>query len=125
MNETWWVKHEQLDVGQRGIIDLPLGQSHLIVGPPGSGKTNLLLLRGSQLVRSKKPNVLVLTFTRTLREFISTGGQHYAFSTENVKTLNSWHYEFLRERGVAPAKDKDFDIERKARLAQIQEIVKT
>lgn len=124
MNETWWVKQEQLDAGQQGVIDLPLNQSHLIVGPPGSGKTNLLLLRGSQMVRSKKPNVLILTFTRTLREFIATGGQHYAFSVDNVKTLNRWHYEFLREHGVAPATDKNFEIERKMRLAQIQEIVK-
>lgn len=124
MNETWWVKHEDLDPGQRSVIDLPLYHSHLIEGPPGSGKTNLLLLRGSQLVRSNKPNVLILTFTRTLREFIATGGHHYAFSTDNVKTLNRWHYDFLREHGVAPADDKNFTKERELRLAQIQTIVK-
>ena len=123
MNETWWVKQEELDPGQRGVIDLPLNQSHLIEGPPGSGKTNLLLLRGSQLVRSNKPNVLILTFTRTLREFISTGGHHYAFSTDNVKTLNRWHYDFLREHGVVPAKDNDFTKERELRLGQIKAIV--
>ena len=124
MNQTWWVKHEQLDAGQRSVIDLPLKESHLIEGPPGSGKTNLLLLRGSQLVRSGKPNVLILTFTRTLREFISTGGQHYAFSTDNVKTLNRWHYDFLREHGVDPAKNNDFMTERKLRLAQIEAIAR-
>ena len=74
MNETWWVKQEQLDEGQKAVIDLPLDQSHLMVGRPGSGKTNLLLLRGSQLVRSNKPNVLILTFTRTLREFVASRG---------------------------------------------------
>ncbi len=123
MNETWWVKQEQLDGGQRAVIDLPLGESHLIVGPPGSGKTNLLLLRASQMVRSGKPNVLVLTFTRTLREFISTGGAHYAFSVDNVKTLNRWHLEFLREHGVTPETDSDFATERKKRLKQMHEIV--
>lgn len=123
MNETWWVKQEQLDAGQRTFIDLPLNESHLIQGPPGSGKTNLLLLRGSQLVRSNKPNVLILTFTRTLPEFISTGGHNYAFNVDNVKTLNRWHYDFLREHGVTPEKDKDFAKERKLRLAQIQAIV--
>src|SRR5438445_11915500 len=100
MNETWWVKQEQLDAGQRAVIDLPLDESHLILGPPGSGKTNLLLLRGSQLVRSGKPNLLILVFTRTLREFVATGGDHYALCVDNIKTLNSWHFDFLREHGV-------------------------
>ncbi|HEY6182367.1 MAG TPA: ATP-dependent helicase [Terriglobales bacterium] len=123
MNETWWVKHEQLDDAQRAVIDLPLGESHLILGPPGSGKTNLLLLRGSQLVRSGKPNVLVLTFTRTLREFVATGGQQYAFGVENIKTLNRWHFDFLREHGITPESDRDFTMERQKRLAQIQQVV--
>jgi ABC-type uncharacterized transport system ATPase subunit len=88
MNETWWVNPKDLDPRQKAVIDIPLDESHLILGPPGSGKTNLLLLRGSQLVRSGKPNVLVLVFNRTLREFVATGGQHYAFGVENIKTLN-------------------------------------
>src|SRR5437763_16251843 len=112
MNETWWVKPNQLDARQKAVIDLPLDQSHLILGPPGSGKTNLLLLRGSQLVRSGKRNVLVLVFTRTLREFVATGGNNYAFGADKIKTLNSWHYDFLREHGVSPEKDDDFTKER-------------
>lgn len=123
MNETWWVKPDQLDKYQKAVIDLPLDKSHLIVGPPGSGKTNLLLLRGSQLVRSGKPNVLVLVFTRTLREFVATGGDHYAFGVENIKTLNRWHFDFLREHGISPEKDTDFTRERQRRLAQIQQVV--
>src|SRR5260370_22590513 len=123
MNETWWVKPEQLDDRQKAVIDLPLGESHLILGPPGSGKTNLLLLRGAQLVLSGKPNVLILTFTRTLREFVATGGQRYPFGVEKIKTLNRWHFEFLREQGIPPEKDKDFMKERQKRLAQIQQVV--
>jgi superfamily I DNA/RNA helicase len=123
VNETWWVNPKQLDPRQKAVIDLPLDESHLILGPPGSGKTNLLLLRGSQLVRSGKPNVLVLVFTRTLREFVATGGHHYAFGVENIKTLNRWHYDFLREYGITPEKDPDFTKERQKRLAQIQEVI--
>ena len=123
MNETWWVKPEQLDEGQQAVIDLPLDESHLIIGPPGSGKTNLLLLRGSQLVRSGKPNVLVLTFTRTLREFIITGSHQYAFGEDKVKTLNRWHYDFLREHGLVPEMDSDFATQRKKRIKQIQSVV--
>lgn len=123
MNETWWVKPNQLDEKQKAVIDLPLDESHIILGPPGSGKTNLLLLRGSQLVRSGKPNVLVLVFTRTLREFVATGGDNYAFSVDNIKTLNRWHFEFLRDHGITPETDSDFTKERQKRLEQIQEVV--
>ena len=38
MNETWWVADAQLDDDQRGVVSLPLDESHLIVGPPGPGR---------------------------------------------------------------------------------------
>ena len=42
----WWAKKEQLDPHQVKLIeDLPLDGNHLVVGPPGSGKTNILLRR--------------------------------------------------------------------------------
>jgi len=123
MNDTWWVKASQLDDRQKAVIDLPLTDSHLIVGPPGSGKTNLLLLRGSQLVHSAKPNVLILVFTRTLREFAATGGHNYAFNIDKIKTLNRWQFDFLYEYGITPENDSNFLTERRKRLVQIQEIV--
>src|SRR3989442_13819482 len=120
MNNAWWVKPDDLDSRQKGVIDLPLTKSHLILGPSGSGKTNLLLLRASQMVLSGQPNVLILVFTRTLREFISTGGHQYAFGVDRIRTLNSWTFDFLRDQGVTPAQDKNFDKQRRQRLEQIQ-----
>ena len=124
MNETWWVKQEDLDEKQRSVIDLPLDESHMIIGPPGSGKTNLLLLRASQLVLSGKPNVLIIVFTRTLREFLATGGNIYQFGIDKLKTLNGWTFEFLRQHGLTPSDDEDFDEQRRRRLAQIEKLVK-
>ena len=123
MNNTWWVKPDDLDERQKAVIDLSLDVSHLIVGPPGSGKTNLLLLRASQMVRSGKPNILILVFTRTLREFIATGGTQYAFGVDKIQTLNSWGMKFLRDHGVEATREEDFDKQRRARLAQIQKVI--
>ena len=57
MDETWWRSPDQLDPDQQEIVSLPLEGSHLVVGPPGSGKTNLLLLRASYLARAGFPNI--------------------------------------------------------------------
>ena len=123
MNNTWWVKPDDLDDRQKAVIDLPLTTSHLIVGPPGSGKTNLLLLRASQMVRSGKPNILIVVFTRTLREFAATGGTQYAFGVDKIQTLNGWALRFLRDYGVTPIKDADFEKQRRSQVAQIKEVI--
>lgn len=70
----WWVQKADLDATQIDLIEnLPLNESFLISGPPGSGKTNVLLRR-AQFVRTQDmPNVLVLNFTRPLTEFVKTG----------------------------------------------------
>jgi superfamily I DNA/RNA helicase len=124
MNDTWWVKHEQLDEKQKAVIDLPLDESHLIIGPPGCGKTNLLLLRTRQLVLSNKQNVLIIVFTRTLREFLATGGHIYKVTEEKLKTLSGWSFEFLRQYGVNPAEDSNFDKQRAKRLSQIKAVIR-
>jgi superfamily I DNA/RNA helicase len=95
MATLWWTKKEQLDSDQVSLIEtLPLRESFLILGPPGSGKTNVLLRR-AQFVRGQNmPNILVLTFTRPLTEFVKTGcfdaqGREI-FPQSCVTTLESW-----------------------------------
>src|ERR1700722_1176832 len=100
----WWARREQLDGQQVELIeDLPLRESHLVLGPPGSGKTNVLLRR-AQFVRSQNmPNVLVLTFTRSLTEFVKTGcfdaqGREI-FPQSLVTTIESWMRSLYGQHG--------------------------
>ncbi|TET35475.1 MAG: RNA helicase [Planctomycetota bacterium] len=97
MTDTWWVGEEQLDNDQKKIIGLPLGPSYLLKGPPGSGKTNLLLLRANYLSLAGHKNILVLVFTRNLQEFIAAGGSKYSFSESKIKTCRKWQQELLFE----------------------------
>jgi superfamily I DNA/RNA helicase len=101
----WWVSREQLDKHQIELIEkLPLRENFLILGPPGSGKTNVLVRR-AQFVRGQgMPNILVLTFTRPLAEFVKTGcfdSQGREIFPQNcVTTLESWFrwmYKQFRE----------------------------
>ena len=112
MNETWWVEETDLDEDQRKVIGLARDGSHMIIGPPGSGKTNLLLLRANYLCKSDKPNVLILVFTRALREFIAAGAEKYLFSPSKIQTYNGWAIRLLAEHGVEIKKFGDFNEER-------------
>lgn len=91
----WWTKKEQLDPDQIKLIEkVPLRSNALVLGSPGSGKTNVLVRR-AQFVRGQNmPNVLLLTFTRSLTEFVKTGcidpqGREI-FPESCVTTLESW-----------------------------------
>lgn len=110
----WWVADSQLDSAQKNVIGLPKEGSYLVVGPPGSGKTNLLLLRGSYLVKGDRPNVLVLMFTKQLRNFIVRGSSRYVVAKEKIQTIMKWGRDLLGEHGIT-VKDagKDFDDIRK------------
>jgi superfamily I DNA/RNA helicase len=48
--DSWWRELGDLNDEQRNVIKLPAEGSFLVNGPPGSGKTNLLLLRANYLV---------------------------------------------------------------------------
>ena len=123
MNDTWWISHEQLSEEQKAVISLPLGGSHLIVGPPGCGKTNLLLLRASYMARAGQPNILVLVFTKTLREFIAGGGRHYAFPVSKVQTCRKWQHDLLHQYGVDVVISPNFEEQRNMLNTQIRKLI--
>jgi superfamily I DNA and RNA helicase len=123
MKETWWVSPNELNDEQRAVIALPLEGSHLITGPPGSGKTNLLLLRANYLAMAGYPNILVLVFTRTLQEFIRSGGDQYSFAPSKVKTSIRWEKGFLHSFGVEVGAPQDFEGQRYYLLEEIQKLV--
>src|SRR5580704_18416853 len=119
MNETWWVTEDQLDDDQKKIIALKLKGSHIIIGPPGSGKTNLLLLRAKYMSLAGNPNIQVIVFTRTLQEFISLGGIEYQLPEGTVKTLIRWERDFLYQHGILTKFEGTFD---ETRLFMIEQM---
>ena len=119
----WWVRKNELDTEQMALIEqLPLRQSFLILGPPGCGKTNVLLRR-AQFVRGQNmPNVLVLTFTRSLTEFVKTGcvddrGREI-FPRNCISTIESWLRSLYKRHQTELPQSTDDLIEWKRRLAR-------
>ncbi len=104
MQGTWWVDLNQLDTEQQAVISLPPDGHHLVLGPPGSGKTNLLLLRAKYLYKKGLKNIAVIVSTRTLQQFIVSGAKGYDFPSERVFTHTRWQMNVLTEYGaqIAP-----------------------
>jgi superfamily I DNA/RNA helicase len=116
---SWWLDITDLDDDQKNVIDLPPDGNYLILGPPGSGKTNLLLIRAEYLIRTGRPNVFVLMFNDPLHDFIVRGGIHYDVPSAKIKKILSWEIVLLRENGVALDDIPDEDLqERRKALAQ-------
>jgi superfamily I DNA/RNA helicase len=118
-DSSWWLDINELDDEQSDVIGLPPEGDYLVVGPPGSGKTNLILLRASYLVDSQRPNVVVLMFTRSLREFVVRGSANYAVAEDKIQTIMKWEQGILREQGVVIARDPNF---KALRLAHAQRL---
>lgn len=98
MQTSWWKDRKDLDEYQQALIMLPADGGHLFVGPPGCGKTNMLVLRARYLSGGGDSNVLFLTYGRTLSEFIKTGvisKKH--LDADQVMTFSLWAYRTLRE----------------------------
>ncbi len=109
MEASWWTDPKDLDADQRRVVTLLVGEDHLVVGPPGCGKTNLLLLRATYLYRQNVTNIVVLSFGRVLREFLATGSQHYPFASDKVQTYVRWGAELLRANGIDFAEAQNFE----------------
>ena len=126
MNETWWVNSSQLDDDQREILRADSSESLLIKGPPGSGKTNILLLRANY-IRKLAPRVLFLTFTRTLREFISSSpniNRADQIQPCEINTFMGWGKSFAREfKVVYKEPSGGFVAQRNALLKALSEFV--
>jgi superfamily I DNA/RNA helicase len=123
MNSVWWVSDSELDDQQAEVIALPLGKSYLITGPPGSGKTNLLLLRANYVYLAGHRNIAVIVFTRTLQEFISSGSGQYDFPPEKLSTSTKFWHDLLYQYGSSPSLPTEFEERRKALIAAVSALI--
>lgn len=123
MNDTWWVAEGQMDDDQQRVVALSLDEGQLIVGPPGSGKTNLLVLRAKYMTLAKRPNFQIVVFTRALREFIAAGAVAYNVSGDKVVTSHQFFRNVLYQYGINIARVEDFGEQRRMLVEQVTRIV--
>lgn len=113
-NTSWWRSLDELDNDQKNFIKLPPHGQYLLEGPPGSGKTNMLLLRAKFIAGTGEKNVLIVTFTKGLVDFIRSGiCSEGLIGTNQIRTFHSWAVEHIRQHlgKIAVPKDSGFDDE--------------
>lgn len=125
MSNTWWRDEDELAKEQSDLLGIPAEQSLLIKGPPGSGKTNLLLLRANQLFLGDHPNLYVVVFGSLLKNFIQIGGAQYKFPSEKVVTHTSLFKMILRQEG-ADIDDRALSLDeaRRRRADALEELIR-
>lgn len=123
MSGTWWKDPADLIPEQIDILDLPLDKNILIKGPPGSGKTNLLLLRANYLFLADQPNINVVVLGSVLRDFIQLGSGQYNFPKDKVVTHARLFSTILNEYDLSvDTANLGFDEARSARLSSLESL---
>lgn len=98
MDTSWWVSKDDLDDAQKDFIKLPAAGKYQLQGPAGSGKTNLLLLRAQFVAGKGEKNVLVVTYTNALCDFMRSGLVATGLiEPEQVRTFHSWAFEHVAQ----------------------------
>ncbi|WP_434724808.1 AAA family ATPase [Mesorhizobium sp. RIZ17] len=122
-----WRRRRDLHPDQiRAIEGLSPQGKYLLLGPPGSGKTSILLHRGQylRLPPHRLANVRLVTFSRTLREFISMSGDD-RFPSELIVTVKSFVDNIFRAYGVSPpVVEGDLSDQNRTRAVTANELIR-
>jgi superfamily I DNA/RNA helicase len=120
---TWLIPRMELTPEQLRAIELDPHENRVILGGPGSGKTQILLHRGQYLREQfgvAPDRFRIFVYTNALRAYIQSALALLNLPDDIVLTLDSWCMAFFRERigGRTPwnstVKSPDFDAIRNA-----------
>lgn len=124
-----YILHDsQLTPEQRRMVELPMDQHHVIAGPPGSGKTQVLLHRARYIARRyhvDSSRYRIFVFTSVLSNFIKQAIQLLEIPESTVQTFDHWCRDYwdaqhLGARPVGADGGQDYPETRKRILAHLR-----
>lgn len=89
----WLLPRLELTPEQLRVVEMPPQKHKVILGPPGSGKTQVLIHRADYLSGAynlKSDQYRVFVFTNVVKEYIKSGIQFLGLPEEVVSTFDHW-----------------------------------
>jgi superfamily I DNA/RNA helicase len=104
---TWLIPRAELTPEQLRAVELSPGEHRVILGGPGSGKTQILLHRAQFLAnhfRSGPERFRIMVYTSVLKHYIESAFPLLDLPPENVLTFDDWclHWHKANIRGRVP-----------------------
>lgn len=96
---TWLLPRSELTPEQLRAIELPHTEHQVIVGAPGSGKTQILLHRADELRRrlgSAAERFRIFVYTNVLKTYIRSALELLGLAEHTVTTYDNWCITFYR-----------------------------
>jgi len=90
---TWLLPKLDLTPDQLRVVEMPPLEHKVILGPPGSGKTQILVHRADYLAHTynlEPHQYRVFVFTNVVKEYIKSGIQFLGLPDETVSTFDHW-----------------------------------
>jgi len=90
---TWLLPRTDLTPEQLRVVEMSPHEHRVILGPPGSGKTQALIHRADYLSNTYKlapDQYRVFVFTNVVKEYIKSGIQFLRLPEEVVSTFDHW-----------------------------------
>jgi len=111
---TWLLPRLELTPEQLQVVEMPANGHRVIMGPPGSGKTQVLIHRAdhlSMLHNLEHDQVRVFVFTTVVKEYIKSGIQFVGLPEKVVSTFDNWcRQEYVKHISKKlPWKYKSYD----------------
>ena len=99
--------YQDLSKEQDKINNLPLDKNHIVMGPPGTGKTVTALYR-SKMLHDEGTKVLLLMYSRLLSQYTAAATGQLEIDGV-VKTFHQWFYGFyLQTYGIKPPQISEY-----------------
>ncbi len=93
---TWLIPRDEMTPDQTRAIELTPSENRVIFGPPGSGKTMVLLHRARHLIDqygADPSRLRIFVFTGTLKNYIRSALRVLDLPADCVTTLDKWCFD--------------------------------